>query len=267
MQVGVNLHLHPHLHQTHHCLPVPTNRVPVETVVPQGASGRGLRGRWCFRAARVVLQEARVVPQGASGRGLEGTVVLQEARVVPQGASGRGLEGTVVLQEARVVPQGASNPCQVESVVPQEALVNPRVNLHHHHHHPNHSANQEGRQDHRHQSPQYRPSSEVRGVLQEVQGEHPWKVALEVQPVGPWKVALAVLQEPVLQASKPGGAGGTGGVSPGGAGGAGGSIPGGVGVLVVVRAVAVAWFHHRFLHSFSFLQMAWDILPTLLEAV
>ena len=25
--------------------------------------------------------------------------------------------------------------------------------------------------------------------------------------------------------------------------------------------------HHRFLHSFSFLQMAWDILLTLLEAV
>tara|TARA_B100002051_G_scaffold263672_1_gene287617 strand:- start:46 stop:573 length:528 start_codon:yes stop_codon:yes gene_type:complete len=160
----------------------------------------------------VVLQEARVVPQGASDRGQAGTAVLQEARVVPQGALNRGQAGTVALQEARVVLQGTSdrgrevmevlqkaqvflltsNPYRVETVVPQEALVIPRVNLLRH---PNHSANQEGRQDHRHQSPQYRPSSEVRGVLQEVQGGHPWKVALEVQPVDPWKVALVVLQE------------------------------------------------------------------------
>ena len=42
----------------------------------------------------------------------------------------------------------------------------------------------------------------------------------------------------------------------------------GVQVVLAVDLVAVAaWFHHRFLHSFSFLQMAWDILPTLLEAV
>jgi hypothetical protein len=68
------------------------------------------------------------------------------------------------------------------------------------HHHPNHSANQEGRLDRRHQSLQSRPSSEVQEehpskVALGVQEEHPWKVALEVQPVDPWKVALVVLQE------------------------------------------------------------------------
>ena len=103
----------------------------------------------------VVLQEARVVPQGASNRGQGVMEVLQEARVVPLAASNRGLGVMEVLQGGQEFLLVTLNPCRVESVVPQEALVIPRVN---HHHHPNHSANQEGRRDHRHQSPQYRPS-------------------------------------------------------------------------------------------------------------
>ena len=92
-------------------------------------------------------------------------------------------------------------------------------------------------------------------ALQEEKVAHPSPEALEVRQVNPCQAALEVQPAyPVLVGQEVLVASGV-------------RDQGVLGVQAVVRGVVAALFHHRFLQSFEFLRMAWDITGTKLEAV